>query len=122
MLGLSPSLCGVNFVKIRIPIPIFPAVRSNDVAKFAVVCALAIPRLVQSPSACSCAENARCATARQLTGLGEAGKDVAKGRIEHATPDEFGKLVKRFPGCRVTFEATMNYGSPLKRVGKIMRV
>jgi hypothetical protein len=38
----------------------------------------------------------------------EAGKDVAKGRIDHATPDEFGNLVKRFPGCRVAFEATMN--------------
>ena len=39
----------------------------------------------------------------------EAGKDVAKGRIEHATPDEFGKLVKRWPVCRVAFEATMNW-------------
>lgn len=39
----------------------------------------------------------------------EAGRDVAKGRIEHATPDEFGKLVQRFPGCRVAFEATMNW-------------
>ena len=46
--------------------------------------------------------------------LDEAGKDVAKGRIEHATPDEFGKLVKRFPGCRVTFEATMNCLRPCR--------
>ena len=38
----------------------------------------------------------------------ETGKDVAKGRIDHATPDEFGKLVERFPGCRVAFEASMN--------------
>ena len=28
--------------------------------------------------------------------LDEAGKEVTKGRIEHATPDEFGKLVKRW--------------------------
>ena len=40
--------------------------------------------------------------------LDEAGKDVAKGRIDHATPDEFRKLVKRWPVCRVAFEATMN--------------
>ena len=46
--------------------------------------------------------------------LDEAGKDVAKGRIEHTTPDEFGKLVKRFPGCRVTFEATMNCLRPCR--------
>lgn len=39
----------------------------------------------------------------------ESGKDVAKGRIEHATPDAFGELVKRFSGCRVAFEATMNW-------------
>ena len=38
----------------------------------------------------------------------EAGKDFAKGRIDHATPDEFGNLVKLFPGRRVAFEATMN--------------
>ena len=38
----------------------------------------------------------------------ETGKDVAKGRIDHARPDEFGKLVERFPGCRVAFEASMN--------------
>ena len=41
--------------------------------------------------------------------LDEAGKDFAKGRIEHTTPDEFGKLVKRWPGFRVTFDATMNW-------------
>ena len=41
--------------------------------------------------------------------LDEAGKDAAKGRIDHATPDEFGKLVERFPGCRVAFEASMNW-------------
>ena len=39
----------------------------------------------------------------------EEGKDVAKGRIDHMTPDEFAKLVRRFPGCRVAFEATMNW-------------
>ena len=41
--------------------------------------------------------------------LDEAGKEVTKGRIEHATPDEFGKLVKRWSQCRVAFEATMNW-------------
>ena len=55
--------------------------------------------------------------------LDEAGKDVAKRRIEHATPDEFGKLVKRWPGCRVAFEATMNCLRPcrMRLYGKTVR-
>ena len=50
----------------------------------------------------------------------EAGKDVAKGRIEHSTPDEFGKLVKRFPGCRVTFEATMDDKQLSETIGLVL--
>ena len=38
----------------------------------------------------------------------EAGKDDAKGRIAHGTPDGFGNLVKCFPDCRVAFDASMN--------------
>lgn len=30
--------------------------------------------------------------------LNAAGKVQARGRIEHATPDEFGTLVKQWPG------------------------
>lgn len=38
------------------------------------------------------------------------GEILMRGRIEHARPQEFVELVKRWPGCRVVFEATMNWG------------
>ena len=38
------------------------------------------------------------------------GEILMRGRIEHARPQEFVELVKRWAGCRVVFEATMNWG------------
>ena len=40
--------------------------------------------------------------------LNSAGQIQARGRIEHATPDAFGALVKQWPG-RLVFEASMNW-------------
>ena len=37
------------------------------------------------------------------------GKDLAKGRIEHHSPQGFVQLVKRWQRPRVVFEATMNW-------------
>jgi transposase len=38
-----------------------------------------------------------------------AGNDLAKGRIEHHSPQDFVALVKRWPSPRVVFEASMNW-------------
>lgn len=38
-----------------------------------------------------------------------AGNDLAKGRIEHHSPQDFAALVKRWPNPRVVFEASMNW-------------
>jgi transposase len=38
-----------------------------------------------------------------------AGNDLAKGRIEHHSPQDFVALVKRWPNPRVVFEASMNW-------------
>ena len=38
-----------------------------------------------------------------------AGNDLAKGRIEHQSPQDFAALVKRWPNPRVVFEASMNW-------------
>ena len=38
-----------------------------------------------------------------------AGNDLAKGRIEHHCPHDFGLLLKRWPHARVVFEASMNW-------------
>lgn len=38
-----------------------------------------------------------------------AGEILNRGRIEHARPGEFLSLVKRWRGCRVVFEASMNW-------------
>ena len=38
-----------------------------------------------------------------------AGNDLAKGRIEHHSPQDFVALVKRWPHVRVVFEASMNW-------------
>lgn len=40
--------------------------------------------------------------------LNAAGQIQARGRIEHAAPDEFAALVKKWPG-RLVFEASMNW-------------
>ena len=40
--------------------------------------------------------------------LNAAGRIQARGRIEHARPDEFAALVRKWPG-RVVFEASMNW-------------
>ena len=37
------------------------------------------------------------------------GDPVGRGRIEHSQPEGFRELVRRWPGCRVVFEATMNW-------------
>lgn len=41
--------------------------------------------------------------------LDSGGQVVERGRIEHATPEAFAALVRRWPGSRVAFEATMNW-------------
>jgi transposase len=41
--------------------------------------------------------------------VNDRGEIQARGRIEHAQPEGFVELVKRWPGCRVVFEASMNW-------------
>jgi transposase len=38
------------------------------------------------------------------------GEILTQGRIEHTQPQGFVELAKRWPACRVVFEATMNWG------------
>lgn len=38
-----------------------------------------------------------------------AGNEVERGRIEHERPGDFVRLVRRWPGCRAAFEASMNW-------------
>jgi transposase len=37
------------------------------------------------------------------------GDSLGQGRIDHAHPEDFSALVRRWPGCRVVFEAGMNW-------------
>ena len=37
------------------------------------------------------------------------GETLGQGRINHAHPEDFRALVRRWPGCRVVFEAGMNW-------------
>ena len=37
------------------------------------------------------------------------GDSLGQGRIDHAHPEDFRGLVRRWPGCRVVFEAGMNW-------------
>jgi transposase len=37
------------------------------------------------------------------------GESLGQGRIDHAHPEDFSSLVRRWPGCRVVFEAGMNW-------------
>lgn len=37
------------------------------------------------------------------------GESLGQGRIDHAHPEDFSALVRRWPGCRVVFEAGMNW-------------
>ena len=37
------------------------------------------------------------------------GESLGQGRIDHAHPEDFRVLVRRWPGCRVVFEAGMNW-------------
>ena len=37
------------------------------------------------------------------------GESLGQGRIDHAHPEDFSALVGRWPGCRVVFEAGMNW-------------
>jgi transposase len=41
--------------------------------------------------------------------LDQEGAVVERGRIEHLQPEDFLVLVRRWPGCRLTFEAGMNW-------------
>ena len=41
--------------------------------------------------------------------LNAQGDSLGHGRINHAHPEDFGALVPRWPGCRVVFEASMNW-------------
>jgi transposase len=40
--------------------------------------------------------------------LNVQGESLGQGRIDHAHPEDFRSLVRRWPGCRVVFEAGMN--------------
>ena len=42
-----------------------------------------------------------------------------KGRIDHSTPELFIHLIKRYPGCRVVFETTMNCPSLRSRLANM---
>jgi len=37
------------------------------------------------------------------------GESLGQGRIDHAHPEDFSALVRRWPGCCVVFEAGMNW-------------
>ena len=37
------------------------------------------------------------------------GDSLGQGRIDHVHPEDFRALVRRWPGCRVVFEAGMNW-------------
>ena len=41
--------------------------------------------------------------------IDERGGVLERGRIEHQRAEEFGHLVKRWPGCRTVFESSMNW-------------
>jgi hypothetical protein len=41
--------------------------------------------------------------------LNAQGDSLGQGRIDHAHPEDFRALVRRWPGCRVVFEAGMNW-------------
>jgi hypothetical protein len=41
--------------------------------------------------------------------IDERGGILERGRIEHQRPEDFGALVKRWPGCRIVFESSMNW-------------
>lgn len=41
--------------------------------------------------------------------LEEKGECLERGRIEHASPEGFRALVRRWPGCQVVYEACMNW-------------
>ena len=41
--------------------------------------------------------------------IDERGGIVERGRIEHQRPEVFGSMVKRWPGCRIVFESSMNW-------------
>ncbi len=41
--------------------------------------------------------------------LDSQGTILGQGRIDHAIPEDFRRLVECWPGCKVVFEATMNW-------------
>ena len=41
--------------------------------------------------------------------LDRQGAARERGRIDHVCPEQFVLLVRRWPGCRVVFEACMNW-------------
>jgi hypothetical protein len=41
--------------------------------------------------------------------LDAQGSNLERGRIDHARPEDFRTLVRRWAGCRVVFEASMNW-------------
>ena len=41
--------------------------------------------------------------------LDAQGESLGQGRIDHAHPEDFHALVRRWPGCRVVFEVGMNW-------------
>jgi hypothetical protein len=46
--------------------------------------------------------------------LNAQGDSLGEGRINHAHPEDFRALVRRWPGCRVVFEVGMNGTGSLK--------
>ena len=41
--------------------------------------------------------------------LDAQGSNLERGRIDHARPEDFRTLVRRWAGCHVVFEASMNW-------------
>jgi transposase len=41
--------------------------------------------------------------------LDAQGSNLERGRIDHARPEDFRALVRRWPGCHLVFEASMNW-------------
>jgi transposase len=41
--------------------------------------------------------------------LDAQGSNLERGRIDHACPEDFRTLVRRWPGCHLVFEASMNW-------------
>ena len=50
--------------------------------------------------------------------LDTQGDSLGHGRIDHAHPEDFLALVRRWPGCRVVFEVGMNWHGLFRDFGE----